>query len=551
MASITLPLDTPISAAIQHLQKQMREHYSFARQLTWDDVTTGYVRLVTEYVPGPLSLSYFVPFILLPLALTISPSRLSHQQLCQYFLPPIYASVFHAWYAMGGVDVISVDGLLWATLLIGFRDVREDFQLLVMDPPSGEILETRTSNGTVMANGVAERQRNDKLSTKRSTGRMSREAKSGNAVTHHGLQPTSQDGISAQPYPVDLFPRFKWVLTLLASTRFHGWLTGSSSRDTHQLRNFRRYPSRTQYVASILPWFVFTQCCLLPLTLQLAIYDPAVTSLSPALQPRHWLLPFSKVATPSSSTVRFLYYHVPAVILRPLTTGLYALGVLSGNYYQRAGFVVLSNYLFGLPSDAWSLHTLPDYFGPFSSVLDHGVGGFWGQWWHQHMRIMASGPGLALADFIGLTEQRLNKEGDSRRNVLWNCRYTLQVLSGFLFSGITHMGLVPPLVPGAMGLRLRIAGFFSLQAVAVILERLVTITFDKWGGNPRQRTSTHSSTALGWLQRALRLVWVLGWLCLTLQLLERPFDKLGWWKLYPPPGYPKKIAYYAKGDWIL
>ena len=230
--------------------------------------------------------------------------------------------------------------------------------------------------------------------------------------------------------------------------------------------------------------------------------------------------------------------------------GLWAFAVLSTGWNLPVPLIVYFNYLFGLPANSWSPHNLPNYFGPFLNVTDHGVTGIWGGWWHQHMRIMVSAPGLAVADWLDLTEERLlREEATDRRVLLFNCRYVLQVVSAFFFSGITHMGVVPPLAPGAMGLRLRIAGFFWLQAVAVIFERLLTLSL----GNPDGRYSNHggsSQIAKQYIIRIIRLLWALTWLCLTLPLLERPFNQLGWWKVWPPPGLPLKLRYYVHGEWI-
>ncbi|KAL9053105.1 MAG: hypothetical protein Q9162_004969 [Coniocarpon cinnabarinum] len=539
-------------------QKSVLSCMATAQTLSWNDLQHGYIQLVTKYIPGPLSLSYFVPFVLLPVALMIPPSVLSHTQLSWYFLPPICAAVVHAWYVMGGVDVVSVDGLLWSTLLIGFKDARKDFRRVILVHNHDH--DHASHRGSDFAKDVSRKRTKDE--DKRALDGKFADGSQGLRLADppkgrrnfSGYLQTDEEDILEQPYPANLFPRLKWVLTLIVSTRFHGWLTGAAARDIRQLEIIRRTPNRTRYVLSILPVTIFTQCLVLPLVFQLAIHDPGIPALSPTVQnTSRWLL-FSKSKSfvPPPQTVSLLHDFVPAFVLRPLTLGLFTFCMLYGGYYQLVPLVVFTNYLFGLPPDNWSMQNLPDHFGPITSVLDHGVGGLWGRWWHQHMREMVSGPGLVVADHLGLSEQKLAEEEDTvRRERLYNCRYTLQVVSGFFFSGITHMGLVPPFAPGAMGLRLRIAGFFWVQACAVILERLIGSALGLAKVDPyKPRSRTVKAIVSSWTLRALRLVWVLAWLSLTLPLLEQPFERLGWWKIYPPPGCTSSMWYYMRGDWI-
>ncbi|KAK4934685.1 hypothetical protein LTR66_015556, partial [Elasticomyces elasticus] len=98
--------------------------------LDYTSLKHHYTALIQHRIPGPNSISYFIPFVLLPLALLIPPSVLSRWQLCAVFLPVIYGCVFHAWIAMDGVDVISVDKLLWATYFLALKDTRREFRRL-------------------------------------------------------------------------------------------------------------------------------------------------------------------------------------------------------------------------------------------------------------------------------------------------------------------------------------------------------------------------------------------------------------------------------------
>ena len=541
---------------------------------SWDAIRDAYTTLVTHYIPGPLSLSYFVPFILLPTALLIPPSRLSHLQICHVFLPPIYASVFHAWYSMGGVDVISVDGLLWSTLLIGFKDVRKDFRRLVLT-------DVLPSDDKCQSGPPTEKHVNDSSHPSSADNGFTPILKQDNASKPHE-QPansnvTTQGHILGQTFPKSLYDRLIWVLTLLSSTRMFSWDTGSPVHLRQQIPVLRNPPTRMRFALSLIPTIIFTQA-LLPLLLQLALHDPVITSKKPPSSQSTLfrpLFPFPVQSADPPTTVILLQTYIPAVILRPMTLGLWTFCALTTGFALPAPLVVFSNWLIGLPSDAWSPHVLPEYFGSFSTVLDHGVGGIWGRWWHQHMRVMSSAPGAWIADKLGLIEEGVSERVDANsevereggkcgggtrwsRQVNKECRYLLVLTSAFFFSGVTHMGLVPPAVCGAWGLRMRIAGFFWLQAFAIGFERAVRLgwtsharsSLDIAGKTEDTPRDVQSGTSVQLIMRAVRFIWVIAWLCLTIPLLYRPYDQLGWWKLYPPVDVGGRVGWFMRGDWI-
>lgn len=97
---------------------------------TWPEIATFYDDLTLHVVAGPRSLSYFLPFLLVPLALLIPPSLLSHRALAGVFLPLILGIQLNTWLKHDSYDVISVDQALMAFALIGWHDVRSIFRQL-------------------------------------------------------------------------------------------------------------------------------------------------------------------------------------------------------------------------------------------------------------------------------------------------------------------------------------------------------------------------------------------------------------------------------------
>jgi len=240
---------------------------------------------------------------------------------------------------MRGVDVISVYLLLWATFLLALEDPRKDFKHV---------------KNTFTASEVDIKEHN-----RRANGHPISSRKDTN------MQRMTWD----EPYPANLLPRLRWVFTLLASLRLNTWKTGSSS--SHDERQAHVTPPSTRrafFLRNILPQIVLSWS-ILSLTTHLASKWPAYTGLN------------SPKETGVLSDV--LQSYLPVDVLQPLTLGLHAYAILTLQYLIPAPLALLSNYLFNFPQDSWSLHTLPPRFGSFSTVLDKGLAGLWGKWWHQ------------------------------------------------------------------------------------------------------------------------------------------------------------------------
>jgi len=438
------------------------------------DVWIFYHYVVTHLVPGPLSISYFVPIFLLPIALLLPPEVLSHRQLILYILPIIYSCTIHAWYAMGGVDVITVDVLLWSTYLIAFADPREQFRRIHRTAAVRKL----TSNG--IGNGARK-----KVSEPRSI-------------------PSTEYEVYDESYPAGYVERILWVIDLSASYRLVDWKIGSGSHDRRQATRLPRI-SRLRCALNILP-LAATDVLLFWLVTFAARDDPFYTTPTVSISSPYSITPSSSIST--------ALHVLPPRMLRSITIGVYAFAVVSYHLsVVPTTFALLSNYLVALPPDRWCYHTLPPLFGSFSAVFTHGLRGFWGQFWHQTMRAFNSAPGIFLADRLGLPRR-------ARR------RYALQIVSAFFFSGVCHMGLVPSMAPNANRLRLATAAFFWMQAVGIGIEVAVEAAIK----------AVLPDVTGAWGRRAamvLRLLWAVAWLSATAQLLGPVSRGLGYWKVLP------------------
>ncbi|KAL8709887.1 MAG: hypothetical protein Q9220_005503 [cf. Caloplaca sp. 1 TL-2023] len=351
-----------------------------------DSFWSAYHNLITHIVPGPNSISYFVPFLLLPTAFCIPPNILSKWQLASLFLPLILACQLHAWSRMDGLDVISVNVATWSITLLLCYDPRKTFKLLHRVP----------------------------------------EFKRPNHNLNNNDTPQREEDYFEESYPSTLSRRIPWVLTLLPSLRLSNWKTGVPAHDrtqpiTPMLRS--TYLIRATLLAA-------QSFIILDITSTLVRYDPYFhvpnTSISSPLPP------FS-----SNTIINSIIHTLPPRLLRTTILSAQSHALITQGGALPTLFPVLLSSL-GLWPEAWSPHTWPLFFGPFSAVYERGLRGLWGSWWHQTNRYLAT-PGRYLARKLGARERGMGM-------------YALSVASAFGLSGVMHMGLVPPEPRGGGGM---------------------------------------------------------------------------------------------------
>ncbi|KAI7333468.1 hypothetical protein KC315_g4209 [Hortaea werneckii] len=464
-----------------------------------------YNHLTHHIVPGPQSISYLVPLVLLPTALLIPRSILSRCQNILLFMPIITACIAHAWWAMGGVDVISVDVLLWSLLLLVLQDPWKDFRWVVRkdDGRTSERSGKKGSASDARTTLPDEQKTKNEASTSERTALLP--SPNFDDVTNAKNKPHSQaqQTISEQPYPDSFYHRLQWVGTLLVSIRFNNWKISSPSHDRKQPPP-PAFQDRLSFVLYTI--FCFMRGYLvLDLTRAYVSYDPYFTD--PHISVRSPL--------PSGGVDGF-----PAQFVRAMVTGAQAWALISQMFYLPC-LLPVGLHALGLLSDEWSPHLWSSYFGSPESIFLYGVRGFWGTYWHQTMRWSVAGPGYAIADALRLKAGGL-------------VRYSLITAVAFALSGTVHMGLVPPeplhATVGANVIRLYVAGFFWAQPLAMLVE-----TFGA--------KIIGSVTGLSlWQEGAGRLarllvngVWVLMWFTLTMPLLSEAGKQMEYWRVWTVP----------------
>ncbi|CAF9927461.1 hypothetical protein IMSHALPRED_007222 [Imshaugia aleurites] len=313
------------------------------------------------------------------------------------------------------------------------------------------------------------------------------------------------EGVVEEEYPDGLARRIPWVFTLLVSLRLTGWKIGDPSHDKTQPP---ARLSRSAFLKRAVP-IAFESYLILDATAFYVRTDPYFTTSGMGID--H---PFPP---PSAEMATWL------VVLRPLPPRLVRSSVLAGQIYAMVtGMFYIPLILtvglnaVGILPYEWSPHTWPLPFGPFSAVTERGLRGLWGNWWHGINRQITATPGRSLAQALGVPTNSLKG-------------FALLTISAFFFSGVMHMGLIPPDPQtsriSALWMRLHIAGFFWAQIPAFGIEIAVSKLVARFV--PR---------ALDWsVTRVLTTAWTVAWLCLTLPLLTIPFRELWYWHYYPVP----------------
>ena len=425
----------------------------------WSDLMQFYDHLTRHIVPGPRSISYFIPFLLLPMALLIPPSVMSHSQLYLVFLPLIYACQIHAWLQIGGLEVISLTLFLWSFVLLVLRDPRRTHRRIRLPAQSG--------NGR-----GSERWRG---------------------------------GFVEEGYPESLAKRIPWVLSLLVSIRLAGWKIGDPSHDKTQpaprLTRVAFLKHAVLIIALAFATLDATSCYVLT--------DPFF--VTPGMSVDESFPPPSEDLPTLLNALRIL----PPRLLRSTVLAGQVYAMVTSMFYLPTIPVVALNAIGAVP-DEWSPHTWPLFFGSFSAVGERGLRGLWGSWWHQFNRNITSAPGRELAQVMGIpTTSTLG--------------YSFLTFSAFSLSGVIHMGMIPPepasSLMSANLMRLYLAAFFWAQIPAFQIELVVSKLV---------ATSVPSLPRFPAI-RVFVLLWVGGWLSLTLPLLSVPFRELGYWRYFPLP----------------
>lgn len=424
--------------------------------------------------------------------------------------------------------------IVWSATLLIFNDVDWSFKrierkVVPLHHPQethGPLVEGSSSSGatkTDYLNGPAARLGRDGHHPQHSTS-------AGGSV----LQGSTQQVLRWQSYPISFFHRLDWVLDLVFNFRGSGWnwritsqpalpkevvhqLEGnmpSSSKDSTTEDAWRRFRS------SLLEWVVtFLTLDVIKVLMNRDPYFWGFTN--PAPSP---LFPFS-------------YLEFSPLLVRTYRTLLAGCGVIVAlqnlmcyNPIVCLGFALLfprqARALTDKPLDAVWLY--PEHFGPFTELLDNGLEGGWGQWWHQLFRFGFSETARWL---ISCLPAELRKSVTTRRLV--------RILVVFGVSGLIHASgsytAFPPTQPLHQFL------FFFFQAMAFIALR-------SWSESIGHRQLPVQQSQR-WRRRTMNFVAVSLWLFLTAPFIVDDWSKGGLWLYEPIPISPLRgLGFGVEGE---
>lgn len=165
--------------------------------------------------------------------------------------------------------------------------------------------------------------------------------------------------------------------------------------------------------------------------------------------------------------------------------------------------------LFPARGELWQYTSI---FGSFSHVLDRGLAGWWGSWWHQTFRLQFVAPAKYLIDHGYLNKKTLLTQ-------------VITMYISFFQSGLLHAaGSVSCMRDTKIW---RSPCFFLLQPPGIVLQLAVNHTIDRYlPGTPRR------------LRQAFNLVSSLAWLYLTAPFFTDDIASTGLWLLEPVPISP-------------
>ncbi|KAH7035084.1 uncharacterized protein B0I36DRAFT_317579 [Microdochium trichocladiopsis] len=310
--------------------------------------------------------------------------------------------------------------------------------------------------------------------------------------------------------------RLNWSFDYVAQFRMTGWncaipslppyepplCKGSKQLSLDTLPNrsrdgYTRVTTRRTYIYRTLFLSIIPSYILIDLLAVLLTHDPHFV-----VGPEH-NLPLPQHLAALHPAARFLWRQVLSLLA--ILSALH----LVLNFGQLC-LCLFCRPLLGFRAEPWHL---PSIMGSFTQVLDRGLSGFWGSWWHQTFRFGFSAPTKYLLRYGYITKGTLAADAASFAIAF--------VQSGFLHAAGSYTTVpeskwwMPPLT-------------FLLSGVGMLLQQNLARLL--WS-----RTSLSREATPRWVRRAANLVFVLAWLSLTAWPLLDDFGRAGLWLYEPVP----------------
>jgi hypothetical protein len=400
-----------------------------------------------------------------------------------------------------GIGLISAWSVAWVSAILICNDAQTDFQRI-------ERLE-----------GVFGSPEKSSIKGQDTSEENAKENQNNMIAGHSG--PSTRHGTFAwQPYPLTPFiERLDWVLDIFCNFRGAGWNWRTSAlppppkfiqeqlhhnsgavvpKTSYRIHSgqFRLYATRKELLAANFKTFIFGYIMLDALKTTL-MHDPYFWGIinHPDTHPPPSYYPKNAVL------VHLIRLLLSMLSVKTALQTIFALGPICFTFLHP---------ILGARSEPWMY---PDPWGSYAVVLDNGLAGWWGNWWHQTFRFAFQEPGRKVVEKLGWERKSAKAKA-------------VQLAIAFTASGAVHAcgswtcwGDETRPIRGSMC-------FFLLQGLGVFAEAVVGQTLKKAGVAGRVSP---------WAMRVWTFVYVHVWFYFTAHLLCNDFARGGVWLFEPVP----------------
>ncbi|KAL2199276.1 hypothetical protein P885DRAFT_30818 [Corynascus similis CBS 632.67] len=365
-----------------------------------------------------------------------------------------------------------------------------------------------------------------------------------------------------QPFPATepFLARLGWTADLITALRGAGWNFSISSIPHPPFpskKNLEGEPVRLDMIPLVSrtgtarsPTYTSFLCArLLEFSLSYITIDLLTTTIRQdpyfVLGPDYRFHPYPLPA--SYSRLPFPQLTIPLLLRGPPAMA----GIIAGLhlYYSflQLAIVFPLRSLFGVRAELWQHPSL--FGGLVPSVLDRGLAGFWGGWWHQTFRAGFVAPARWLLRLRSHNHHhsdphpRPQSHKSTRENKMH--QILLESFLAFTLSGLIHSAGGYTAVPRTNRPWTPIA-FFVFQAVGIILQ-VATSAFvnhfiaQSFALLTRSDKPSKKVIIPRWLRRIANLVYTLLWLYLTAWGLIDDMSRAGVWLFEPVPISPFRL----------
>ena len=434
-----------------------------------------------------------------------------------------------------GIGLISIYSVQWAASLMVLNDVQADFKRIEerLEDHEGANghLHVESKDNAPASNAASNEKLTDQSSltpelTQRKPAKVTPQKEQDVAVDQTigaipTKSPTRERAYYWQKYPSSISRRIGWVFDLASNPRCIGWAHQLSPIPTapelasisgaRPSKNYN-YLTRRRLLQHNLLIFISTY---------LAIDVITVFGLK---DPYFW----GYISCPPPTHLPRLIQHSPVLLksyrLLLTCTGVYAALQMVFSLSPLFYCWFLGPRYLGLRGEPFMY---PNHYGSFIAVLDHGLAGWWGSWWHQTFRYAFQ----ANADFV------LRSLNISRKSSLGKA---VQLFVSFTLSGSIHAAGSYTQFPPSHPIKGPFS-FFICQPFGII--------FQEFTAKELKRLLPPSLYPPKTIRRIANFLFVMVFLYWTAPLLCDDFARGGLWLYEPLPVSPMRaMGYGVEGE---